>query len=41
LLLIVITIVGAVNVLRWALTEDMTYYGIDFAGPVCSGLNAI
>ncbi|CAG9311107.1 unnamed protein product [Blepharisma stoltei] len=39
-ILLVLGIVAGIIVLRWTLTDYLLYSGYDFAGPVCSVLNA-
>jgi hypothetical protein len=38
---IAISIVSSIILLRQNITNDLIYYGIDLAGPLCSTLNAI
>jgi hypothetical protein len=38
---VAISIVSGIIILRWNITNDLIFWGIDLAGPLCSTLNAI
>jgi hypothetical protein len=39
--LLILGMVAGITILRWQITESLTFNGFDFAGPVCSTLNAV